>query len=562
MENLKLTARKFALQNAIRYEGKANAGKIIGRIISEHPEYKKETKMIMPVIKDIVDDVNSMAHEMQEEELKELAPELLEKKAEKKELKELNNVGKKVVMRFEPSPSGPLHIGHAYVLGLNHLYTKKYDGSLILRIADTNAGTIYKPSYDYIPDDGNWLTNKGITEIFEQSSRMEFYYAYALKLLERGGAYICTCSQEDFRKYSNKKIPCPCRDNKMEENIKLWHKMFDGFEQGEAVMRIKTDVKHKNPAMRDFPLFRINDDSHPKTKNRYRVWPLMNFSVFVDDHDKGLTHIIRAKDHADNAKRQEYLYKYFDLPIPETIFVGKINFIGLNLSCTKTKPLIEDGTYTGWDDIRLPFLPALRRRGYQPEALIHYAEEVGISLNDKTVTKDEFFKALNSFNKEMIEPTSSRYFFIKDPVEIKVKDAPSQELKLHFHPDKKDGGRKFSVKDRFYIAKEDMDKLEEGGLYRLMDCLNFRYENMEFIFDSADYKAYKNNGRFLMHWLPVADNLVESSVLNPDASTSEGLCESSIKDAAEGEIVQLERYGFCRLDKKTDKTLKFWFGHK
>ncbi len=561
MENLKLTARKYALQNAVRYEGKANAGKLIGRILSEHPDYRQKTKEIMPIIQKVVEDVNAMALEMQEAELKELAPELLEKKVEKKGLKELNNVKDKVIMRFEPSPSGPLHIGHAYVLGLNHLYAKKYDAKLILRIADTNAGTIYEPSYEYIPSDSSWLTNNSVTETFEQSSRMNLYYDYAHHLLEKGGAYICTCEAEEFRSMINKNIACPCRDQTEDENLKLWKDMFTKFNQGEAVMRIKTDVKHKNPAMRDFPLFRINEEAHPRTASKYRVWPLMNFSVFVDDHDKGLTHIIRAKDHADNAKRQEYLYKYFDAPIPETIFVGKINFTGLNLSCSKTKPLIEDGTYTGWDDIRLPFLLALKRRGYQPGALIRYAEEVGISLNDKTVTNVEFFKALNSFNKEVIEPTSNRYFFIEDPVEIEIKGAPSQELKLHLHPDKKDAKRKFSTSSKFYIAKDDMERLQDGNMYRLMDCLNFKYENKEFVFDSTDYESYKNKGKFLMHWLPVSDNLMDIKVLNEDASISTGLGEANMKDLNEGDIVQLERFGFCRLD-KAGKVLEFWFGHK
>ncbi|UCC61377.1 MAG: glutamate--tRNA ligase, partial [Dehalococcoidia bacterium] len=129
---------------------------------------------------------------------------------------------------------------------------------------------------------------------------------------------------------------------------------------------MKTDINHPNPAMRDFPLMRINEHTHPRKGTEFRVWPLMNLAVFVDDVESGMTHIIRAKEHMSNAQRQEFLYRYFNKPIPETYFVGRINFTDLRISCSKTKVLIEEGKYSGWDDIRLPFLLALKRRGYQP----------------------------------------------------------------------------------------------------------------------------------------------------------------------------------------------------
>ena len=129
-------------------------------------------------------------------------------------------------------------------------------------------------------------------------------------------------------------------------------------------------MQHNNPAMRDFPLFRINNDEHPKTGKEFRVWPLMNFSVAIDDMDLGITHALRGKDHADNAKKQAFIHKALGVPTPEAVSVGRINFTeGVEVSCSKVKPKVESGFYNGWDDIRLPFMKALKRRGFQAEAL-------------------------------------------------------------------------------------------------------------------------------------------------------------------------------------------------
>ncbi|MFO8016778.1 MAG: glutamate--tRNA ligase [Candidatus Woesearchaeota archaeon] len=566
--------RKYALQNAFRY-GKADPGKIIGKVLGEKPELKEKAKEVMVRIRDVVGSVNSMQKEEIEKELKSLAPELTEKKREeKKGLPELKNAGDDqgkgpcVVMRFEPSPSGPLHLGHSYVLALNSEYCRKYSGKLVLRIADTNPGNIDPVSYTRIPEDAGWLTDGNISEVVVQSDRMDSYYSRALEMIEQGHAYVCTCTAEGFREFSNNRQECPCRKNTPEHNVKLWHKMFDGFAEGEAVLRMKTDMKHKNPAMRDFPLMRINDEEHPRQGKKYRVWPLMNFSVAVDDHDMAMTHIIRAKDHADNAKRQEFIQHAMGWNVPQTQFVGRINFIDLELSSSKTRKRIDEGEFTGWDDIRLPFLMALRRRGYQPGAFVKYALDVGVSLSDKKVSNDEFFKALNAFNKEIIDPSAMRYFFVEDPVEVRIEGAPEQRIELDMHPDNREGGRIFNTKDRFYIARQDLESIKEGELVRLMDCLNFRMEGQgddaRLVFDSPDYERYRKEGRRIIHWLPAErkDDLFETAVAMPDGSVREGLGEQWMKGIKEGDIVQLERFGFCRLDEEQGNKLKFWFAHK
>jgi len=553
--------KKYALQNAIKF-GNANPGAVIGKLLGEKPELKGKIKEIAKKTNEIIQEISQLSIEEQKELLEKLAPNLLKEKKHKERertLKDLKNT-KNLIMRFEPSPSGPLHIGHAYVLSLNSEYCRKYKGKLILRIGDTNPEKIYEPAYKLIEEDANWVTKNNINKVIIQSDRLEIYYKYMEKLLNLEKAYICTCNPEKYKELITKQQACPCRN--LKEQKERWKKMFKGYKQGDAVVRIKTDLKNKNPAMRDFPVFRINDSKHPKKGKRYRVWPLMNMAVTVDDIETKVTHVIRAKDHYDNSIRQKYIYDYLKKPFPEAIFVGRINFKGMAVSCSKTKPLIENKTYTGWDDIRLPFLEALKRRGYTPEALIKYAIDVGISLNDKSVTKEEFFKTINAFNKDTIDKTSHRYFFIENPKEITIANSPEQKIELDLHPENKKGGRKFKTKDKFYITEDDFKSFSENKIYRLMDCLNFIQEEGKFLFHSLEYEKFKESGAKIIHWLPKDKKLVKVEVLMPDNKIVKGLGEKGLKELKEGDILQLERFGFCRLDKIEKNKLTFWFAHK
>ena len=288
----------------------------------------------------------------------------------------------------------------------------------------------------------------------------------------------------------------------------------------------------------------------------------MHFSVAVDDIESGMTHIIRGKDHMDNAKKQEYIYNYLNKKIPETIFVGRINFEGMEVSCSKTRFRIDAGEFSGWDDIRLPFLRALRKRGYQAEAFVKYAEDVGPSQNDKTVNREEFFKQLDAYNRDIVSPIAGRYFFVEEPVKIKIKNAPEKVCKVHKHPDfPEKGDRVFKTNDLFYITKKDFESLKEKKLYRLMDCLNFVKKGKELVFDSLEYEKYREKGDKIMHWLPADATVKAKVVMNDDKKTEiKGLAEEGIKELKEGEVCQFERFGFVCLENKKESV--FWWGHK
>jgi len=551
---------KYVLKNQYEY-GTVNPKAVLGMVLREKPELKKDVPLVLKEIEAVTAKNSSLSKKEIKSRLEKIDSSLLVPKKDHKKrgpLKELPNaeVGK-VVVRMAPSPSGALHIGHAYGASLNYEYAKMYKGKFILRIEDTNPSNIYEPAYDLTQNDAKWLTEDHIDEVFLQSDRFGIYYDYAEKLVQMGKAYVCSCNPDEFRELKRDKKECPCRNVTIKEQQILYAKMFGEFAEGEVILRLKTNIKDKNPAMRDFGIMRINEHIHPRTKTEHRVWPLMVFSVAIDDHEMGLTHVLNGKDQADNAKKESIIMEYLGWTPPVYKHWGFINFTDLHISKTKTKLAIEQGEFTGWDDIRLPYLAALRRRGYQSGAFRKYAIEVGMSLNDKTVTQKEFWKMVNAFNKDIVEEKANRYFMIEDPVEIEIEGAPLDKVKIDLHPNiKKRGTRTISPTTKLFVEKADFKKLAEGKIHRLMDYCNFEVKDTNFVFLSTNYEDYKNAHAkgHIIHWLPTKNTKVE--LMKPNGKKMDVIAESAIEKVKVNDIVQFERKFFARCDAEG-----FWYLH-
>ena len=395
----KETIKAYSLKNALEHNGKAVAGSIIAGLFN-HGLKKENIKDHIKEINQIIKETNNLTLKEQSSQFKDLK-EHINKRKVREGLPDLKKVKKgKVVMRFAPSPSGPMHIGHALTSSLSYLYVKKYGGKFYVRIEDTNPENIYPQAYKMLENESNWLFNNK-SKIIIQSNRIPLYYKYIEKLITLNKAYICECSQEDFKQLALKKTNCPCR--KVKEQKTRWKKMLDnsinGYKKGEAILRFKSSMKHKNPAFRDFPLARINTNTHPLQKNKYKVWPLMNLAVSVDDIELKMTHIIRAKDHRDNAEKQKLIYKVLGKKYPESYFLGRIHLKDMELSSSKMREEIEKGIYTGWDDTKLFTIASLKKQGYKQIAFYKLAEQIGLNEVDKTLDKKEFFMLLDTFNK-------------------------------------------------------------------------------------------------------------------------------------------------------------------
>ncbi len=548
--------RKYALQNAAFYDGKATVGAVLGKVMAENSDLRSDAKAVAAIAKKIVTEVNSLSPEEQKKALEAIAPELLvkEHKAKSTELPELRDASGGVRMRIAPNPSGPLHLGHSRMAILNDEYVKRYGGACVNRFEDTDPARIDPSGYDSIPKDLEWLGVK-IHETVIQSDRFETYYGVARKLLEAGHAYVCTCRPDDWRALKARKAPCPHRGDALEDQLARYDGMFDGtFGPEEASLVVKTDLGHPNPALRDFVALRIDETPHARTGTRFRVYPLMNLSVAVDDHELALTHILRGKDHLNNTYRQEYIFDYMGWQKPRYIHYGRVSIEDAQLSTSKMAAGIAEGRYSGWDDPQLGTLAALRRRGIEPGAIRRYWVETGI----KEVDIEFSWKTLHSFNRDIVDDTSSRYFFVDEPVEFRLVDFPDLEARAPLHPGHEERGRralKVPSDSVIYLSRSDLS--EDRRRLRLKDLCNVEVSGDTLRFDGNDLAVLKE-GVPIVHWVP--QDSVKAEVLMPDGAVRRGLAERSLT-SEKGAVVQLERFGFVRVE-ETSPSIRCVFSHK
>ncbi len=562
MSDLEKIIYKYAILNAVKHNGNANPGAVMGAIMSSEPDLRKDAKKIGPISGKIVAKVNEMAEEDQKREMVNLGLEINNNesngKDKEKGLADLPGSHKGVVMRFAPNPSGPLHIGHARAAIPNGEYTERYGGKLILRIEDTDPKRIYPPAYDMIQDDLKWLDIK-VDEIYYQSDRFPVYYEYAEKLIEIGAAYMCQCDGGDFKKLKDACEPCPCRSKSPEENMELW-KEFPQMEAGQAVLRVKTDIKHKNPAIRDWVAMRIVEEEHPRIGTKYKIYPMMNFSVAIDDHLMGMSHVLRGKDHLANSEKQKYLYEHMGWDVPEFIHYGRLKMEDIALSTSKALAGIEEGVYDGWDDPRLGTLRAIARRGIQSKTIHDLMVEIGVKMSDSAIS----WKKIYGLNRNILEEIANRYFFVPNPKKVDIKDLNNDMVKEEIierplHPDHlKRGNRKLIFNGKVFISNNDLNK----GITRLMDAVNIDIiDKDDIIYNSKSFEEARELKARIIQWVP-ADDCIKAKIVMDDASTVEGLCESDCKNLEVGDIVQFERFGFARLDEILDNELIFYFAHK
>ncbi len=550
-----------ALQNAVKHGGIPQAGAVIGMVMGAHPELRSRAKEVSGLAREAIADVAALSPDERVTLLRARAPDMLVslslKHEHKKVLPDLELSEKGVVMRFAPNPSGPLHIGHARAAALNDAYVRQYGGRYILRIEDTDPKRVDPEAYEMVVEDLKWL-GLGLTETVTQSDRLALYYDLCRQLIEQGGAYVCTCDNEQFKELKQAKIACPCRDRPVEENLRLWSKMLDhGFSEGQASVRIKTDLQNPDPAMRDFPAFRILDaPPHPKVKAH--VYPLMNFSVVADDHLLGVTHVIRGKDHIANTRRQQYIYDHFGWQVPVYRHYGRMGIEGVVLSTSQMRRGIREGTYTGWDDIRLGTMRALARRGISPEAVKNAMLAIGIGDTDISFSWDNLYAE----NRKIVDPAANRYFFVPDPVTATIEGAAQHTAHALLHPsDPSRGTRALEFEGSVLIPKGEI--VPGTPMVRLKDLFNVKITwegtvpSFSFFGDSlADARAAKAR---IIQWLPV-QAAVPCTVLTPEGEM-QGACEVPVRTEL-GKVVQFERVGFARIDSADSAGLRAYFAHK
>jgi glutamyl-tRNA synthetase len=552
--------RKYALQNAAKFSGRANPGAVIGKLLQEDPELKAKVKELKNQVMKVIAEVQKLSVEDQLAELKKVAPELLEKKEkEEKDIFAFLGIkeGEKIITAFPPGPEKYPHIGHAKALLLNYLLAQRYKGRFYLRFEDTNPTLVKEEYYEIMLDNFKWL---GVEwdELQYASDHMELFYRLADKLIKSGDAYVCTCNTETMRLNRAKGIACTCRDSGQESNIKAW-KAYPTWDAGKAVLRLRIDLEHKNSTMRDPAIFRIIDEPHARLGKRYRVWPTYDFQNAVMDGHFKVTHRLRSKEFEMRNELQRYIQKLAGFKETSIYEFARFNLKGVLSSGRAIRQKIEDKELMGWDDPSLTTLVALRRRGFTPEAVKDFVVATGITKSEATLTWGDLIVQ----NRRLLDKECDRYFFVRDPVKIVIDGAPEQKLRLKKHPELEEKGtRELKAGSDFFLTKSDLASLEDGALYRLMDCLNFTRKGKTYAFHSREYEKFKRSGKKIMHYLPASDDLVQVEVLMPDHSVAKGLAEQGIKRLKPGSQIQFERFGFVRLDSVEKGKYCFWYTHQ
>ncbi|MEZ0345982.1 MAG: glutamate--tRNA ligase [Infirmifilum sp.] len=555
-------ALKYALANAVKFNGKADVKAVLSKVFAELPELKGRARDIVAIVNEVVARVNSLSLEEQERMLHEIWPEALAKERKKEEEKRLpplpyvDEAGGFVVTRFAPNPDFVLHLGSARPAILNYYYAKvMYKGRFILRFEDTDPKT-KRPmpeAYELIREDLRWL---GITwdEEYIQSLRMEVYYEHARRLIELGGAYVCIHPKEEIKKYRDAGTPDPCSLLPPETHLERWDKMLSGeYGEEEAVLRIKTDPAHPNPSVRDWIAFRILDTSknpHPLVGDKYIVWPTYNFACAIDDHLLGITHILRGEEHAVNTLKQEYIYKHMGWKPPVSIHFGRLNLEGMILSKSVIRRGIERGLYDGWNDIRIGTLIALRRRGILPQTIWDLVFEVGIKPSTATISVEK----VHAINKKYLEPISNRYMFVPEPVrEVELSGLnPPITAEVIVHPSYPERGRRKITLTLPVVLIEDK-ALSGKPEVRLMGLGNFRVvedgKRLEFLNNDVGYA--KERDLPILQWVPKENNY-PGSLLKVEGNTVRGVKgygEPATSELKAEDRVQFVRIGFVRVEK-------------
>jgi glutamyl-tRNA synthetase (EC 6.1.1.17) len=323
--------------------------------------------------------------------------------------------------------------------------------------------------------------------------------------------------------------------------------------EGEVSVRVKTDLEAADPAVRDFPAFRIvTSPPHPRVDAT--VFPLMNFSVAVDDHLLGVTHVIRGKDHIANTERQRYLFEYFGWTPPVYRHYGRMSIEHVVLSTSQMRAGIRDGHYAGWDDIRLGTLRAIGRRGIQPEAVYKAMLDIGIGETDISFSWENLYAR----NREIIDPRANRYFFVPMPVRLEVEGESLRVSHPLLHPSDPNRGTRILHFQRTILVPAA--ELTATPIIRLKDLFNISVSSKgqaRYLGDSlAEAREHKAP---IIQWLPEEE--AQPCTLHTPEGDQVGVCEPRVATEV-GNVVQFERIGFARIDRVTDEGIEAYFAHR
>lgn len=392
----------------------------------------------------------------------------------------------RVVTRFPPEPNGYLHIGHAKSVCLNFGLAADFDGVCHLRFDDTNPS---KEEVEYvrsIQEDVRWLGFDWGPNLFYASDYFGQLYEYAIRLIEKGKAYVCDLTPEEVREYrGNLTEPgkeSPYRNRSVEENLDLLRRMRAGdFESGERTLRAKIDMASPNLNLRDPVLYRILKETHHRTGDVWPIYPMYDFAHGQSDSIENVTHSVCTLEFEDHRPLYDWLQDELDIYHSQQIEFARLNITHTVLSKRRLIQLVDEEYVNGWDDPRLPTISGLRRRGYTPEALRDFCDRIGVAKRDNTVD----IALLEYTLRDHLNKRSLRVMGVLDPLKVVITNYPegkSEDVVSVNNPeDMSMGERKIKFSRTVYIEKDDFREVPLPKFYRLSPGREVRLKDAFYI---------------------------------------------------------------------------------
>ena len=526
------------------------------------------------------------------------------------DLKNGKNRGK-VATRFPPEPNGYLHIGHAKSICLNFGIAEQYQGTTNLRFDDTNPVTEDVEFKDSIAEDVAWLGFK-CSRMVNASDYFEDLYQFAVYLIKKGKAYVCSLTSEEVRAYRGTLTEpgrnSPFRDRSIEENLRLFDEMKRGqYPDGAHTLRAKIDMASPNINLRDPAIYRIRHVHHHQTKDVWCIYPMYDYAHGISDAIEGITHSICTLEFEDHRP----LYDWFldQLPPfetrPQQIEFARLNLNYSVMSKRKLKALVENGFVSGWNDPRMPTLAGLRRRGYTPASIRDFAERIGVTRADNIVNVG----VLEFCIRSDLEKKAPRAMCVLRPLKVTIKTFQSDErylIESQHHPqDLSQGTRELLMTREIFIERDDFFENPPADFFRLSPGKEVRLRHSFIIkceevvkdqegnivelicsHDPSTLGKNPSDGRKvkgIIHWVPKNESInVEVrlydrlfQVANPNA-TEEGQefteflnpnslvvvkdakLEPALAQIPVGKTFQFERLGYFSLDQDTTPSNMVW----
>lgn len=381
-------------------------------------------------------------------------------------------VEKTVHTRFPPEPNGYLHIGHAKAICIDFGVAKRFNGLCNLRMDDTNPSKEDEEYVRAIKEDIKWLGFDWEDRFYYASDYFDQMYECAVKLIKKGLAYVCDLTPEQVRKNRGDlthPAVSPKRDRPIEESLDLFQRMKNGeFPDGSMTLRAKIDLNSGNFNMRDPVIYRICNEEHHRTKNKWHIYPMYDFAHPIEDALEGITHSLCSLEFEDHRPLYEWVIENTECKNrPRQIEFARLGINYTVMSKRKLRKLVEDRIVDGWDDPRMPTLSGLRRRGYTPSSIKKFCEEIGVSKVISTVD----YGFLEHCAREELNITAKRAMVVLNPIKLIITNYPdgkTEDIEIENNPNiPEHGSRHVKFSKELYIESDDFEESPPKGYFRM-----------------------------------------------------------------------------------------------